>query len=52
MLTGDYSSWSGAWEPSKLEPGQTLRDPSPLFAKLDGEKVVAEELARMRGAAT
>jgi methionyl-tRNA synthetase len=50
VLTGDYGSWSGRWEPSTLAPGQTLRDPAPLFAKLDAERVVGEELARMEAA--
>ncbi len=47
VLTGDYSGWSGRWEPSTLQPGQALREPRPLFAKLDPEQVVADELARM-----
>jgi len=48
VLTGDYASWVGRWEPSALPPGQALREPAPLFAKLDADKVVAEELARMQ----
>ncbi len=52
VLTGDYASWSGRWEPSALPPGQTLREPAPLFVKLDPERVVADELARMEAAAT
>ena len=51
VLTGDYESWGGAWEPSTLEPGQALREPRPLFRKLDPEQVVADELARMTRAA-
>jgi methionyl-tRNA synthetase len=51
VLTGDYAGWVGRWEPSALPPGQALREPQRLFAKLDAETVVAEELARM-GAAT
>ena len=51
VLTGDYEGWVGSWEPGALPPGQTLREPSPLFAKLDAERVVAEELARMEAAA-
>ena len=51
VLTGDYSSWSGHWEPSSLLAGQALREPRPLFRKLDPEVVVAEELERMRQAA-
>jgi methionyl-tRNA synthetase len=51
VLTGDYESWVGRWEPSSLPPGQSLREPKPLFAKLDAEQVVADELARMEAAA-
>jgi methionyl-tRNA synthetase len=50
VLTGDYGSWSGHWEMSALPAGQTLREPQPLFAKLDPEQVVADELARMEAA--
>ncbi len=52
VLTGDYELWSGRWEPSELAPGQALREPAPLFAKLDSERVVAEELERMEAATT
>ena len=48
VLTGDYDAWVGRWAPSELPPGQAFREPKPLFAKLDPEKVVAEELARMQ----
>ena len=48
VLTGDFGSWSGRWEASILPPGQTLREPSPLFEKLDPEKVVAREIERMQ----
>jgi methionyl-tRNA synthetase len=51
VLTGDYASWSGRWEPSRLSSGQAIREPKPLFVKLDGEQVVAAELARMEAAA-
>ena len=51
VLTGDYRSWSGAWRPSGLEIGQALREPRPLFRKLDPEQVVEDELARMSRAA-
>jgi methionyl-tRNA synthetase len=51
VLTGDYGSWIGRWEPSALPPGQVLREPRPLFRKLDPEQVVAEELERMQAAA-
>ena len=48
VLTGEYGDWAGRWEPSSLSPGQTLLEPQPLFKKLDPERVVAEELERMR----
>ena len=51
VLTGDYGSWVGRWAPSELPVGQLLREPRPLFRKLDPEKVVAEELGRMEQAA-
>ena len=35
VLTGDYSTWVGRWEPSSLPPRQALREPQPLFRKLD-----------------
>jgi methionyl-tRNA synthetase len=37
VLTGDYRTWVGRWEPSLLAPGQPLREPRPLFRKLDPE---------------
>jgi hypothetical protein len=37
----------GSWEPGELRPGQPLREPRPLFAKLDPDEVVAAELARI-----
>ncbi len=33
---------SGRWEPSRLMPGGTLREPAPLFRKLDASMVEAE----------
>jgi methionyl-tRNA synthetase len=51
ILTGDYDRWIGRWEPSHLAPGQQLREPRPLFRKLDAERVVAEELERMSAGA-
>jgi methionyl-tRNA synthetase len=36
----------GRWEPSQLEPGRQLNQPSPLFKKLDAS-IVAEERARL-----
>lgn len=50
VLTGDYSGWVGRWQPSSLPIGQELREPQPLFKKLD-ESIIAEELARMEQAA-
>jgi methionyl-tRNA synthetase len=49
ILTGDYTGWAGSWKPSELPPGQPLREPKPLFRKLD-ESIVDEELERMRDA--
>jgi len=46
VLTGDYVSWIGQWEPSALPVGQKLQQPTPLFKKLD-EAVVEQELARL-----
>jgi len=46
VLTGDYTSWVGSWEPSDLRPGTPLGEPRPLFRKLD-PSIVEEELARM-----
>ena len=43
VLTGDYAAWTGSWEPSELPPGQTLREPAPLFKKLD-DSIVEDEL--------
>jgi methionyl-tRNA synthetase len=51
ILTGDYDSWIGRWEPSALAAGQRLGEPRPLFEKLDPETVVAEELERMERSA-
>ena len=44
ILTGDYASWAGTWAPSELAPAQALREPRPLFRKLDPEAVLASEL--------
>ena len=51
VLTGAYDSWVGRWAPGELRPGQALREPRPLFRKLDADAVVAEELERMERAA-
>ena len=51
VLTGDYASWTGSWAPGELPVGQALREPRPLFKKLDADAVVKEEVARMERAA-
>ena len=45
-LCYDDSSATGEWKPSQLPPGQPLRQPEPLFKKLD-ESVIEEERARI-----
>ena len=47
VLGGAYDSWIGAWTPSTIPAGQVLREPEPLFAKLDPIAVVTTELARL-----
>jgi methionyl-tRNA synthetase len=47
-LTYDHSGAIGTWAKSELLPGQVLREPAPLFKKLD-ESVVEEEYARLGG---
>jgi methionyl-tRNA synthetase len=47
-LTYDHSGAIGTWAPSALPAGQALRQPAPLFKKLD-ESVVEEEYARLEG---
>ena len=47
VLGGDYASWVGAWSPSAIPAGQALREPEPLFPKLDPATVVRDELARL-----
>jgi methionyl-tRNA synthetase len=46
VLTGDYSAWIGEWAPAELRPGQKLREPEPLFKKLD-PGIVDDELRRL-----
>jgi methionyl-tRNA synthetase len=46
--TYGHSGVVGTWAPSALTPGQALRQPSPLFRKLD-ESVIEEEYARLEG---
>ena len=48
VLTGDYESWVGEWKPGPLPVGQELREPRPLFRKLD-PSLADDELRRMRG---
>jgi methionyl-tRNA synthetase len=50
VLTGDYASWVGCWQPSKLPAGQPLLEPVHLFKKLDPEAVISSELTRMERA--
>lgn len=47
-LTYDASTATGKWTPSQLKGGQPLRQPVPLFKKLE-EKVAEEEVARLHG---
>ena len=47
-LTSDHSGAIGTWVPSVLPAGQALRQPAPLFKKLD-EGVIEEEYARLEG---
>jgi len=48
VLTCDPGTWVGRWEPSQLPVGQELKEPAPLFRKLE-LKVIDEELARLAG---
>ena len=43
-----YSGAVGTWAPSALPAGQPLRQPAPLFKKLDGS-MIEEEYARLEG---
>ncbi len=47
-LTYDPAGATGEWKPSNLKAGQLLRQPGPLFKKLE-EKVAEEEVARLHG---
>jgi methionyl-tRNA synthetase len=47
-LTYDHSAAVGTWTKSVLPSGQALREPAPLFKKLD-ESVIEEEYARLEG---
>jgi len=46
VLTGDYETWVGRWAPSELAAGQRLREPVPLYKKLD-PSIVEDELRRL-----
>jgi methionyl-tRNA synthetase len=46
VLRYNPSAASGRWEPSQLSPGQALRQPAPLFQKLD-QSIVESERARL-----
>jgi methionyl-tRNA synthetase len=35
ILTGSYTGWRTGWGPTELPAGQKLREPAPLFKKLD-----------------
>ena len=45
-LTYDHTGAIGIWVKSELPPGQALRQPAPLFKKLD-ENVSEEEYVRL-----
>jgi methionyl-tRNA synthetase len=47
-LCYDNSQAVGHWEPSQLASGQALREPAPLFKKLEPE-VAEQEVARLLG---
>ncbi len=47
VLTGSYADWVGGWQPPELPAGQRLSEPRAIFLKLEADKVVADELARM-----
>jgi methionyl-tRNA synthetase len=47
-LTYNNTGAIGTWAPSELPAGQALRQPAPLFKKLD-ESVIEEEYARLEG---
>ena len=50
-LTDDHTGAIGTWAKSELPPGQPLRQPAPLFKKLDesAEEEEEEEYARLEG---
>jgi hypothetical protein len=46
ILRFDATGLVGRWEPETLPAGQLLREPKPLFLKLD-ESIADAEMARM-----
>ncbi len=46
VLRYDGQNAAGLWEPRQIRPGQQLRQPSPLFKKLD-PKIIEEERSRL-----
>ncbi len=46
-LCYDNSTLTARWEPSQLPAGQALRQPRPLFKKLD-DSVIQDEIARLQ----
>jgi methionyl-tRNA synthetase len=48
VLQYDHTGAVGTWEPSQLPAGQALRQPQPLFRKLEPQ-IVEEERARLGG---
>ncbi|MDI7278005.1 MAG: methionine--tRNA ligase, partial [Anaerolineae bacterium] len=42
VLTCQPKDWIGRWQPTHLPPGQPLREPKPLYKKLD-DRIVDEE---------
>lgn len=47
-LCYDASQATGRWEPSQLAPGRPLREPAPLYKKLEPE-VAEQEIVRLLG---
>lgn len=49
VITGDYTSVRGTWQPRAVVPGTKVDKPVPVFTKLD-DAIVEEELERLRQA--
>ena len=47
VITGDYRSVRGTWQPRAVVPGTKVDKPTPVFTKLD-DAIVEEELERLR----